>query len=142
MAKDWRKFTAAAELSRRLDKLEAALRRHKHDQEQRRFALLGGFDNAQVTHLPSGEPIGILIDDEPAPVRKKLTGKEWIEAELERSPELRAMSITKAGDELSKRSKNARDCAKSLSEGRCINLLRDCFYWPKKPRNSPKQRPK
>jgi hypothetical protein len=36
MAKDWRKFTAAAELSRRLDKFETALRRHKQVEELRR----------------------------------------------------------------------------------------------------------
>lgn len=137
MAKDWRKFTAAAELSRRLDKFETALRRAKHDQELQKLR-----GRVRVTHLPNGMPIGILIDDEPAPVRKKLTGKEWIAVELERSPELRAMSITDAARRLSKKSGTARDCAKSLSVGHCINLLRDFAIWPKKPRNSPKQRPK
>jgi hypothetical protein len=73
---------------------------------------------------------------------RKLSGKEWIAAELERSPELRALSITEAGRKLSERSNTAHDCAKLLSEGRCINLLRDVFDWPKKPRNSSKQRPK
>jgi hypothetical protein len=135
MAKDWRKFTAAAELSRRLDKFETALRRAKHDQELQKLR-----GRVRVTHLPNGMPIGILIDDEPAPVRKKLTGKEWIAAELERNPELRALEITEAGRKLSKKSETARNCAKPLSEGRCINLLRDVFGWPKKPRNSPRQR--
>jgi hypothetical protein len=133
MAKDWRKFTAAAELSRRLDKLETALRRHKYDQTQRGCA---------VTHLPTGEPIGIRIDDEPAPVRKKLPGKEWVDAELKRNPELRALSsITVAGEEFSRRS-TASDCAKQLSPRHCEALLRPYGIWPKKPRNSPKQRPK
>ena len=136
MAKDWRKFTAAAELSRRLHKLETAFRRHEHNQDLRRQVT-----HPQVTHLPNGRPIGILIDDEPAPARK-LAGKEWIAAELKRSPELRAMLITKAGRKLSEKSKTAPDCAKPLSVGRCINILREFFDWPKKPRNSPKQRPK
>jgi hypothetical protein len=134
MAKDWRKYTAAAELSRRLDKFETALRRHEHNQELRRQVA-----HRQVTHLPNGRPIGILIDDEPAPTHK-LAGKEWIAAELKRSPELRAMLITEAGRKLSEKSRTAPDCAKLLSVGRCINILRDCFDWPKKPRNSPKQR--
>jgi hypothetical protein len=136
MAKDWRKFTAAAELSRRLDKFETALRRHEHNQELRRQVT-----HRQVTHLPNGRPIGILIDDESLPAHK-LAGKEWITAELKRSPELRAMSITEAGRKLFEKSRTAPDCAKPLSVGRCINILRDCFDWPKKPRNSPKQRPK
>jgi len=85
-------------------------------------------------------PIGILVN-EPAPARK-LTGKEWIAAELKRNPELRTLAITEAGRRLSKKSATARDCGKPLSAGRCINLLRDCFGWPKKPRNSPRQRPK
>jgi hypothetical protein len=136
MAKDWRKFTAAAELSRRLDKLETALRRAKHDQELQKLR-----GRVRVTHLPNGMPTGILIDDEPAPAHR-LAGKEWIAAELKRSPELRAMLITEAGRKLSEKSRTAPDCAKPLSVGRSINLLRDCFDWPKKPRNSPKQRPK
>lgn len=142
MAKDWR--TVAAELSRRLEKLERAFHDYKHVQGQRfqRHEYDEHNKEPQVTHLPSGQPIGILIDGEPAPVRKKLTGKEWIAAELERAPELRALSITDAARRLAKKSETARNCAKRLSEGRCINLLRDCFDWPKKPRNSPKQRPK
>jgi hypothetical protein len=136
MAKDWR--PAAAELSRRLHKLETALR--KLDERLRLHEYNEHNKEPQVTHLPSGQPIGILIDDEPAPVRKKLTGKEWIAAELERSPELRAMSITDAARRLAKKSETARNCAKPLSGGRCINLLRDVFGWPKKPRNSPRQR--
>jgi hypothetical protein len=72
-----------------------------------------------------------------------LAGKKWIEAELKRSPELLTMSsITDAGHELSERSKTARDCAKPLSWRYCTNLLRDFDIWPKKPRNSPKQRSK
>jgi hypothetical protein len=51
-------------------------------------------------------------------------------------------SITDAGHELSERSKTARDCAKPLSWRYCTNLLRDFDIWPKKPRNSPKQRSK
>ena len=89
-----------------------------------------------------------LLSDEPpeeasqaVPVRK-LAGKEWIEAALKRRPQLRALLITEAGRQLSEESKTARDCAKPLSVGRCINILRDFFAWPKKPRNSPKQRPK
>ena len=136
MAKDWR--PAAAELSRRLDKLETALR--KLDERLRLHEYNEHNKEPQVTHLPSGQPIGILIDGEPAPVRKKLTGKEWIAAELERNPELRALEVTEAGRKLSKKSETARNCAKPLSEGRCINLLRDVFGWPKKPRNSPRQR--
>jgi hypothetical protein len=131
MAKDWRKCTTAAELSRRLDKLETALRRHKQDEELRRLgARLGLKENK-----------GGQVFFEPSEVRK-LAGKKWIAAELERSPALRAMSITEAGGKLSEKSRTAPDCAKSLSVGRCINLLRECFDWPKKPRNSPRQRPK
>lgn len=77
-------------------------------------------------------PIGILVE-EPAPARK-LAGKEWIAAQLERSPELRALSITEAARKLSERSKTDTDCAKFLSVSRCKNLLRDCFGWPKKRR--------
>ena len=132
MAKDWRKFSAAAELSRRLDRFETALRRAKHDEELRRYKQEGL--RRQVTHLPSGEPIGILIDDEPAPVHKKLTGKEWVEKHAaEFDPN--AVSITEAGTQLSAKSKNAKDCAKSLTVGHCINLLRGLNRWPKKPRN-------
>jgi hypothetical protein len=141
MAKDWRKSSADAEFLRRLDKLETARRREKHDQEQRRLAARLAVGSPAVTHLPNGMPIGIRIDGEPAPVHKKRAGKEWIALELERSPELRAMSITEAGCKLSKKS-SAPECAKPLSVGRCINILRDCFDWPKKPRNSSKQRPK
>jgi hypothetical protein len=74
------------------------------------------------------------------PLIRKLSGKEWIAAELNRRPELRAMRITDAGRDLAEKSKAAPNCAKSLSVGRCKNLLRDVFGWPKKPRNSPKQR--
>jgi hypothetical protein len=99
MAKDWRKCTTAAELSRRLDKLETALRRHKQDEELRRLgARLGLKENK-----------GGQVFFEPSEVRK-LAGKKWIAAELERSPALRAMSITEA-EASSPRSRGLRPTA-------------------------------
>jgi hypothetical protein len=79
----------------------------------------------------------------PTPPVRKLSGKEWIRVALDRRrAELLAMTITEAGDKLSKESETAPDCAKPLSVGHCINLLRDLNVWSKKPRKSPRQRPK
>jgi len=73
----------------------------------------------------------------------KLSGKEWVEAAFKRRPdELLKLGISKAGETLAKESKTAPDCAKPLGKGHCINLLRELKVFPKKPRNSPKQRPK
>jgi hypothetical protein len=78
-----------------------------------------------------------------APPVGKLSGKEWISVAYARRPsELCAMTITNAGRKLSKESKTAPDCAKPLSVGHCINLLRGLNVWSKKPRKSPRQRPK
>jgi hypothetical protein len=77
--------------------------------------------------------------DAPAPGRK-LTGKEWVAAAYKRrAKELgpHVMKITDAGRALSNESNTAPDCAKPLSEGHCINLLRNLDIWRKKPRSSP-----
>jgi hypothetical protein len=90
-----------------------------------------------------------LVSDEPSeeapqavPVRK-LMGKQWFpEAFARRRKELRAMTITDAARLLSNESMTAPDCGRPVSVRYCENLLRDLNDWPKKPRNSPKQRPK
>jgi hypothetical protein len=65
---------------------------------------------------------------------KKLSGKAWVKDHADEfDPDV--VSITKAGGQLSAKSKTASDCAKPLSVGHCINLLRDLNRWGKKPRN-------
>ena len=79
----------------------------------------------------------------PTPPVRKLPGKEWIRTAFDRRrDELLAMTITKAGEALSKESKTAPDCVKPLSVGYCKNELRTLGVWKKKPRKSPRQRPK
>jgi len=76
----------------------------------------------------------IVREEEATPPVRKLFGKEWIESHAgEFDPDV--VSITEAGRQLSAKSKTAPDCAKPLSAGHCINLLRDLNRWGKKPRN-------
>ena len=139
MAKDWRKSSADAELSRRLDKLEAALRREKHEQELRRLAARIAAGTAAITHLPNGRPVGIRIDGEPAPVHKKLAGKAWVPVAFARRPdELLAMGITGASKALEAASKT--DCAKPLKARYIEKRLRELEVFPKAHRGSPRQR--
>jgi len=71
-------------------------------------------------------------EEEATPPVRKLFGKEWIESHAgEFDPDV--VSITEAGRQLSAKSKTAPDCAKPLSAGHCINLLRDLNRWGKKP---------
>ena len=106
--------------------------------------------NFLVSRVPTVEPAGksdpldakdwLTVEvDAPAP-RPRLTGKEWVSVALKRRAEElgpRVMNITDAGRALSNESKTAPDCAKPLSAGHCINLLRNLDVWPKKSRNSP-----
>ena len=103
-----------------------------------------------VSRVPTVEPAGksdpldakdwLSVEvDAPAP-RPKLTGKEWVPVAYKRratelGPHVR--DITAAGHVLSDESKTAPDCAKPLSAGHCINLLRGLNVWPKKRRRSP-----
>ena len=85
------------------------------------------------------------VEGAPSPPVRKLTGKEWVEKARERRADEfhpNVMNITEAGHRLSEESKTAPDCAKPLSVGHCINLLRDLNVWSKKPRKLSRQRPK
>ena len=103
-----------------------------------------------VSRVPTVEPAGksdpldakdwLSVEvDAPAP-RPRLTGKEWVYVAFKRRAQdlgPHVMNITDAGRALSNESKTAPDCAKSLSVGTCINLLRGLNAWPKKRRRSP-----
>jgi hypothetical protein len=107
--------------------------------------------NFLVSRMPTVEPAGksapldvkdsLSVEvDAPAP-RPRLTGKAWVAVAFKRRAEElgpKVMNITDAGHALSNESKTAPDCAKPLSKGYCINLLRNLDAWPKKHRNSPK----
>jgi len=76
----------------------------------------------------------------PSPPGRK-SGKEWIfDAFERRRDELLALPITEAGRRLAKDSETAAE--KPIGPGHCTNVLRTFNAWPKKSRNSPKQRPK
>jgi len=104
------------------------------------YAYLLRVDAVRLGLLPASELPQAQQQSEQKP---KLSGKEWVEAAFKRRPdELLKLGISKAGETLAKESEAALDCAKRLGKGHCINLLRELKVFPKKPRNSPKQRPK
>jgi hypothetical protein len=76
VAKDWRKFTAAAELSRRLDKFETALRRHKQDEELRRQGARLGLKEIRGEQVFSKPPEAPPVRNRGRPSAKALIADE------------------------------------------------------------------
>jgi len=129
MAKAGGKFTIVGSPRRFLN---TELREQERQQREQRRLLQQMLEREMLKHS--------LAKRLPSRVRK-LSGKAWVPVAFERRPdELLAMTITEAGEALSRESETAPDCAKPpLSAGYCTNELRKLGAWEKKPRKSPRQ---